>query len=173
MGYTHYWTYRPDHPRYLQAWPAVVDAAGRIIARVRRGGITLAGPHGRGLPVLATEQGIRFNGDATAGLDCESLVLDPPATGTAMASSVSTFCKTNRLPYDVAVAGLLLFCQHLLPEVFAIASDGAWHAEWANGAAFWWADAPASKLSARAVVADLFGMKPQASPLRTSLSGSR
>jgi hypothetical protein len=110
MGYTHYWTYRPDHPRYLQAWPAVVDAAGRIIARVRRGGITLAGPHGRGLPVLATEQGIRFNGDATAGLDCESLVLDPPATGTATASRASTFCNYAEdavmpSPVTVGVAG--------------------------------------------------------------------
>jgi hypothetical protein len=171
MGYTHYWAYRPDHPAYRQEWPAIVDAAGRIAAHLRQAGITIAGPAGHGQPRLDLASGVSFNGDAAAELDCEPFTLAPPQETTDASQAVSTFCKTNRLPYDVAVAGLLLFCQQLVPQVFTIASDGEWDREWANGAGGWQPDPADTELSARGLVAELFDIRPQASPLSEDLPG--
>jgi hypothetical protein len=70
-------------------------------------------------------------------------------------------CKTNRKPYDAAVAAVLLRCALLLPGVFLVRSDGAWDGEWAHGAA------RASGIalpSARDIVGALFGSVPDASP---------
>lgn len=173
MGYTHYWAYRPDHPAYRQGWPAIVDAAGRIATRVGRSGITIAGLDGHGQPRLDIAGGVGFNGDGTIDLHCETFVLTPPQEPTEVSQHESWFCKTNRLPYDVAVTGLLLFCQQLLPEVFTIGSDGDWDREWAHGAGCWQPDPARTQLSARGLVAELFGISPTASPLRRTTPGSR
>lgn len=173
MGYTHYWAYQPDHPAYRQAWPAIVDAAGRIVARVRRAGITIAGPAGHGQPQLDLAGGVGFNGDAAVALDGETFTLMPPQDAAGLPQVISTFCKTNRLPYDVAVAGLLLLCQQLLPQIFTIASDGEWDREWAHGAGCWQPNPTRAELSARGAVAELFGVCPQASPLRQAVPGRR
>jgi hypothetical protein len=121
--------------------------------RVRRSGITIAGPTGHGQPQLDLTGGIGFNGNAAVELDGETFTLTPPQDATELPQVVSTFCKTNRLPYDVAVAGLLLFCQQLLPAVFTLASDGEWDREWAHGAGCWQPNPARAELSARGVVA--------------------
>lgn len=76
-------------------------------------------------------------------------------------------CTTSRKPYDLAVSAILLRCTLLLPQAFAVASDGAWDAEWAHGAT---PGTTAPRLGARTVIANLFDVRPPASPLRTSVA---
>jgi hypothetical protein len=78
------------------------------------------------------------------------------------------FCKTNRCPYDLAVATLLLRCRLLLPEVVLVRSDGGWDGEWRHGVM-----PDVDGVGARQLVADLFGPVPDASPFHPSdLPGS-
>lgn len=121
----------------------------------------IAGYDGWRRPTLHVEgHGIAFNGDASTDLDADAFTLTPPLPIAPQARAVNV-CKTNRKPYDVAVAAVLLRCTVLLPDVFLIRSDGAWDAEWAHGAAQ--GNGPALP-SARNLVGALFGPVPATSP---------
>jgi len=85
-----------------------------------------------------------------------------PPTGKLGQRSVS-----NRV---YKVSAVLLRCTLLLPYAFAIASDGAWDREWADGATL---GAATPRLGARPLVADLFETAPGGSPLRGSVAGIR
>ncbi|MEJ3745524.1 hypothetical protein WEI85_19810 [Actinomycetes bacterium KLBMP 9797] len=163
MGYTHYWSVRRGHPGYAQAWPGIVGDARRIIDAVGATGVAVAGPNGYGQAVLDLAEGIAFNGDGTAGLDYEAFRLGPPApfwTGDTWA-----FCKTAGRPYDLAVTAVLLRCRLLLPRVVQIQSDGRWDDEWLRGAQPALSSAAGLRpAGARALVTDLFGAVPTASP---------
>ncbi len=80
-------------------------------------------------------------------------------------------CTTNRKPYHLAVAAVLLRTALLVPEAFAVASSASWDGEWANGSPWW--PAAAIRYSARRVVADLFDTHPTASPLRETIRDVR
>jgi hypothetical protein len=173
MGYTHYWAYQPSHPAYARAWPAILADTRAIINRVRQAGIVIADPDGHHRPILDDRDGVGFNGDATSDLDAEAFqLLAPLPTIPAGTPTATAFCKTNRNPYDLAVASVLLRMALLLPDVFALASDGEWEREWKHGAMAWHAHQPAG-LGARTVVADLLGIAPVHSPLRDRLDRVR
>ena len=84
--------------------------------------------------------------------------------------TATAFCTTGRKPYDLAVSAILLRCALLLPQAFAISSDGAWDREWAYGAT---PGAAAPPLGARAVIADLFDLRPPDNPLRVTVADVR
>jgi hypothetical protein len=125
MGYTHHWAYQPSHPSYRQAWPAILADTRAIIDRVRQAGIVIAGADGHRRPMLDDRDGIEFNGHASSDLDCQAFQLLAPLPPIPAGTPTATaFCKTNRNPYDLAVASLLLRVAQLLPDAFALASDG-------------------------------------------------
>jgi hypothetical protein len=167
--YTHYWVYLPGHPRYIQAWPTILDDTRRIIAQVREAGIVIAGPDGYRRPTLDPADGIGFNGDATSDLDGAPFhLLAPLPAHPHGIPAAGAFCATRRKPYDLAVAAVLLRCRLLLPDVFGIRSDGAWDVEWARGATTGTA-AGAAGIGARRLVADLFGEVPDTDPVHSTL----
>ena len=135
MGYTHSWCVPLAHRDYLAVWPAIVEDTRRIIDAVRGHGIVIAGYDGWRRPTLDSDgHGIAFNGDASTDLDADTFRLTPPMPVMAPLQRPVNFCKTNRKPYDLAVAAVLLRCHLLLPGVFLIRSNGAWDTEWAHGA---------------------------------------
>ena len=169
--YRHYWAYQPSHPGYAHAWPTILADSRRIIEAVRRAGIVIAGPDGYRRPTLDPGEDFALNGDATTDLDGEAFQLLGPLPVLPQGRPTATaFCTTGRKPYDLAVSAILLRCALLLPRAFAMASDGAWDREWAHGATL---GAAAPPLGARAVIADLFDLRPQDSPLRTTVAGIR
>jgi len=172
MGYTHYWAYLPTHPDYATAWPTILADTHRIIEWAHRAGIVIAGPNGRGRPVLDRERGIEFNGAATRDLDCDSFQLLAPLPAVRGGEPLAAaFCKTWREPYDRVVAATMLRCHLLLPESFFIASDGQWNREWSHGALAFDAAQP-QEVGARTLVGDLFGAVTTGDPLRTELPGA-
>jgi hypothetical protein len=164
MGYTHYFSYDPDSPAFIEAWPSLREDSGRVLDRVEAAGIRIdRDTFGGTLP--PEYELIAFNGPADdVELYCEPLTVKlswpgQPPRGTGE-NRVAAFCKTGRLPYDVAVAAFLLRCHKLMPDEFAINSDGRWDDEWRGGAM---RPAPGG-LSARGVVAELFGDDDPACP---------
>ena len=152
--HTHYFSYDPDSVPFLQAWPRMREDAERILDRVEAAGVRLwRDPFEGTLP--PDYEVIAVNGTTVDDLDGETLVLAPrwPPGFRRQPSSGDGFCKTGRKPYDVAVAAILLRCHRLLPDEFAIRSDGEWDGEWRYGDRM-----PTPGLfSARDVVAELFG----------------
>ena len=168
---THSWAYQPSHPAYRTAWPTLLGDTRRIIDHVRALGIVIAGPDGRRAPLLDLTDAIGFNGDAStdlAGVPFTLLAPLPqhprgPATATASVT-------TNRKPYELAVAAVLLRAVLLVPDAFAIASDLSW-TQWGQAFPAW---PPATaNTSPRRIVADLFDAHPSASPLRDSILAVR
>ncbi|AVT40223.1 hypothetical protein [Plantactinospora sp. BB1] len=155
MGYTHYFSYRPRSPSFLAAWPRMRADAERILDRVATAGVRLCRDPFEG--TLPPEyEVIAVNGDREREESCEPLVLAPRWPGYRQERAdgrVTGFCKTGRHPYDLAVSAILLRCHRLLPDGFAIHSDGGWDAEWRDGRR-----GPHPVLpSARDLVAELFG----------------
>jgi hypothetical protein len=170
--YTHRWAYQPSHPAYREAWPTILHDARRIIDHIHGSGIVLAGPDGLRTPILDPVEGIAFNGDATRSLHGDPFHLLAPLPSHPRGIPTATaHCTTSRRPYDLAVAAVLLRCALLLPDAFAVASDGRWDQEWAHGSPAW--PAAAIRLGARQVIADLFDVEPENNPLRGSLTGVR
>ncbi len=161
MQYRHLWVYHPIEHCYAAAWPRILADTARILRRTADLGIIICGPDGHGAPVLDTHRGIAFNGDASG--QAEPLRLsaphrDPhPSPCGTPAPGVGS-CQTDRRPYDVAVAAVLLRCHLLLGDDFRLRSDGAWDLEWAVGVRV-------GQPSPRHLVAALFGATPALSPL--------
>lgn len=162
MGYSHYWTVPRADRDYVAAWPTILDDTRRIIDAVRAHGVVIAGYDGWRRPTLhADGHGIAFNGDASTDLDADAFTVAPPLPLAPAHVRPLNVCKTNRKPYDVAVAAVLLRCTLLLPDVFLIRSDGTWDGEWAHGATR--GTGPALP-SARDIVGALFGPALTTSP---------
>lgn len=131
MGYTHY--YRHNRPFTNGEWEQITKLAQHMLGNLPKntssgGGyykdkpLTVCGPMGRGEPVVTDEE-ISLNGDETLDLDHETFtLLKKPATGEY--ASLSTFCKTNRKPYDLAVTAILLIVTEVAPGAMNISSDG-------------------------------------------------
>jgi hypothetical protein len=130
--YAHRYAYLPADPRWVQAWPQVLDDARTIVEHVRRLGVVIAGPDGLHRPIFDPAFGVDFNGDATTDLAADTFTVMAPLfthpTVTAQAA-----CATRAMPYDLAVTTLLLRCVQLVPDVFVLDSDGGWDTEWLTG----------------------------------------
>ncbi|MFC6018816.1 hypothetical protein ACFP2T_21720 [Plantactinospora solaniradicis] len=155
MGYTHYFSYAPESAPFRQAWPRMRVDAALILDRVEATGVRLCRDPFEGTMPPEYEV-IAVNGSVDDEQYCEPLVLAPRWPGSRHLTSdgrVVGFCKTGRHPYDLAVTAILLRCHRLLPDGFAIHSDGAWDAEWR------WGDRVPSRglPSPRFLVAELFG----------------
>lgn len=123
MGYTHTWRYQPHSPAYATAWPAIVEDSNRIIAALS-GRIAISGPDASGVPLLSTADGIAYNG--SPGKEAQAFLLAVPGT----TQRQWWYCKTDRLPYDLAVTATLLCCHLRLPAEFLIGSNGNWDTDW-------------------------------------------
>ena len=140
MGYTHYWTYKPNlikdteelRKRFLQAvcW---INKAHKLIKKNpyihegQAGGYyndipcKIKGGLGEGRPMINESQ-VWFNGDSKTGMDHETFGIKwYPEKGES-----KDFCKTNRKPYDLLVCISLLAFLHAFENTgaFTFSSDG-------------------------------------------------
>jgi hypothetical protein len=146
MGYTNFYAYDPNASAYIKAWPQMGQDAQTIVERVQELGIAI----GPGVPDYqghtepeCNERWIWLNG-VGEGVHDTLLIYGPGREALeaiedaerwfGRADFLRAFCKTARMPYDTAVAAILLRCHELAPEAFVIASDGNWDREWRNGA---------------------------------------
>lgn len=115
MGMTHYWkrpTELPIEP-FLAAvgdWHRVREAAG----------IALGGLDGAGA-ALSDSDHIVFNG--VAPNCCEPFEIARVEFDRRGRSTVTSYCKTNGLAYDVIVRTTLIIFQHHMPEYISVTSD--------------------------------------------------
>jgi hypothetical protein len=160
--YRHYWVYRPGDTDYRRLWSTILADTRTVIEHTRRAGIVIAGADGLRRPLLDLTEGIALNGDATTDLDGQPFTLQaPPDEDSRRAHVVRGSCATGRKPYDLAVAAVLLRCQHLVPDAFALNSDGGWDTDWLLG------PQPRTSLatiSPRELVTRLFQYSPPACP---------
>lgn len=121
MGYTIYW----QRPTQLPAdrFAAAVEDFRQMLPQLN---VPLAGPHGKGSPVLDPQQ-ITFNGPSPQC--CESFDFRREEDDRRGDGIVRSFCKTQRLPYDLAVKAALLILRNHLGDQLVVSSDGG-EEEW-------------------------------------------
>lgn len=112
-GYTHYWEMK--EPFTPEEWAKFMVAARKIILNAKKAGFVIRGPMGTGNPEVKADH-IALNGDAAAGLDYETLWIDN--------AKDSSFCKTEKRPYDVVVVAILAAGRDINPLKFLVKSDG-------------------------------------------------
>src|SRR4051812_32399048 len=106
MGLTHSWL----RPTELPA-DAFAAAVKDIQLALKRANIPLAGFEGSGKPVFR-EDAVVFNG--VQGAACEPFEIHQVEFDRRGRPEVFSFCKTQGLPYDLAVkAALIVFKSHL------------------------------------------------------------
>jgi len=124
MGYTHYW-YRPGVLASRDAWARFLDDWRKIERALAGRGVGLVGVDG-GDPVersIACSAYVAFDG--VSGQSCETFVLERiDRTPRAQSGVCFSFCKTERLPYDLAVTSCLLAAVRHFPHRIAVATDG-------------------------------------------------
>ena len=116
MGYTHYWE-RPVRLLPRSFARAVADCQ-HLLPQL---GVSLAGACGTGQPEFSPTA-IIFNG--SQGQSHETFRIDQTSSGRRHGPMVREFCKTARLPYDLAVQVALIVFQHRQGDCFHVASDG-------------------------------------------------
>jgi len=125
MGYTHYWSHDEELDRAALS-RALVDVD-KVVKAVQARGIAIRGPSGFDNP-LVSEQGVEFNGDAQTGEDYETFSFPLQGDGLTHAKRLHrcpwAFCKTARMPYDLAVCAALLVLKHHLGSQMRLSSDG-------------------------------------------------
>jgi hypothetical protein len=121
MGLTHSWL-RPTELPPDQFAAAVKDI--RLV--LDRAEIPLAGFESRGQPIFLADT-VVFNGVQGAG--CEAFEIHRIEFDRRGEAETFSFCKTQGLPYDVAVKAALVVLKHHLGNqirVMSDESDGAW-----------------------------------------------
>ena len=125
MGYTHYW----DRPRVLPR-PQFADAVEDCRRLCDALQIPLGDAEGKGSPAFTAAE-ICFNGriDSGAWEPFRVQRIRPRyARDQAIGGWWHSFCKTNRLPYDLCVQGCLIVLSLRLGNArFRISSDGDSH----------------------------------------------
>jgi hypothetical protein len=115
MGLTHTWRRPTELP--ATAFNAAVADARKILGQA---GIPLAGFDGTGSPILESNH-IVFNG--ANGACCEPFEIRQIEFDRRGRPQVTSFCKTQGLPYDLAVKAVLIILKaHLGPD-FKVMSD--------------------------------------------------
>jgi hypothetical protein len=116
MGWTHYWERPPVLPTEALK-KAVIDCQ-KVLASA---GVALAGEAGKGLPVF-NDYEITFNG--ADGRYCEPFQIKTFETPRRPGRQIVSYCKTEKLPYDLCVKCALIVFSHYMGNDFKVASDG-------------------------------------------------
>lgn len=122
MGYTHYWTYKPNLIENTETLRKKFKRASSQIKRFANfinseKSFDIRGGFGEGDPVI-NETEIWFNGDGAVGMDHETFNIH-------WCTDKKDFCKTARKPYDLLVCfALLTFAEIFGKNVFSFSSDG-------------------------------------------------
>jgi hypothetical protein len=114
MGLTHYWR-RPVELEATVFKAAVADIK-KVLAEFD---IPLAGWDGKGKPVLKHNY-VRFNG---LGEDAHETFGVDRMKAVDVVDKTSSFCKTARKPYDMAVRVALIIFSHHFGDAFQVTSD--------------------------------------------------
>lgn len=132
MGYTHYWRWKKDVKDiedYQAKFKKAVRETKKCIDRIPslycaenacgrfKQRFSLCGPDGQGKPVYSDTE-ISFNGNADTGDDYETFCIY------ITDESGMSFCKTARMPYDVAVCIALICFKKAFGDDFVFSSDG-------------------------------------------------
>ena len=115
MGMTHYWEREPELSEVM--FQSAIGDLQKILAEID---VPLTGSEGKGEPFLSLDK-IVFNG--VTGQDCEDfkvLRVDIPRRGR---SKIYSFCKTEKMPYDICVQCSLVILKHYFTESFKVFSD--------------------------------------------------
>ena len=134
MGFARWYVIDTEHPEFRAAWPQLVADARLIVDEVSARGISIRGGAGVGDPIVSVqyaeesvdgevsifERGaIWFNGDreARGGLrDLRHPAIKHPNEG--------MFTKTEELPYDLAVAAVMVRAKALAPAAVRLVPPG-------------------------------------------------
>jgi hypothetical protein len=120
MGYSHYWI--GNKPFSPEEWRRVKTATSTILNWCQKKGVEFHFEHNGPEPQVVQDECIVFNG--RGDLQCETFVL-------AKQSSLKfACCKTNRLPYDLAIGLVLVAVAQIALNVLDICSDGKWDSDW-------------------------------------------
>lgn len=121
MGKTHFWRRPTELPSAQFA-----AAANEIRPVVGLAGVPLAGFEGHGEPIFM-DDAVVFNGVGSTG--CEPFQIRDTEFDRRGRPEVFSFCKTEGLPYDLAVkAALVIFKEHFgdLIKVMSDEPDSVW-----------------------------------------------
>lgn len=127
MGWTHNW----QRPSELPA-DAFAAAAGDCARIAEVLSCNLAGSDGTGEPVFGSDL-IEFNGPQPDC--CEPFRFAVHEIDRRGRELVCSFCKTQRMPYDLAVQCALIILKHHLGELIDVGSDGS-EDDWRTAQAF-------------------------------------
>ena len=117
MGWTHYWQRRMELPP-KEFSKGVADCS----ALLGKLGIPLAGPPGADEPVFRDDEVI-FNG--APPLQCEVFEIHRVEFDKRGTTIVRSYCKTEHLPYDLAVQCALVIFRCSLGSLLRVASDAS------------------------------------------------
>ena len=115
MGLTHYW----KRPSVLptEAFAKAAEDCRRVLAASE---IPLAGMTGKGSPVITSTE-IAFNGPDPQG--CEPFRIQIYQTPRVPGLAVFSYCKTEKMPYDLCVKSALIVLAHYMGDVLKVMSD--------------------------------------------------
>lgn len=117
MGWTHYWQREMTLP--TDKFKDVLHDFQVVLANQD---IKLSGADGLGEPVLS-EKEIIFNG--IAGQNCEPLVIKSFESSRRNSARTFSYCKTEKLPYDICVQLVLIIMKQHFNNRIIISSDGS------------------------------------------------
>jgi len=122
MAWTHYW----QRDEYLDetAFSQAVKDCRILLAAVD---IPLSGQEAEGEPVFQNDE-IIFNG--VQGQACEPFIIRIHEQPRIQGRPVFAYCKTEKLPYDLAVRCALIILKHHLGDSIRVMSDApesAWN----------------------------------------------
>jgi len=117
MGWTHHWQRETELP--APAFTQAVEDCSRILGNVN---IPLAGPDGNGTPIFRPDV-LAFNGAQPRS--CERFEIHQVEFDRHGRRIVRSFCKTERLPYDLCVQLALIVFKHHLGDALQVGSDGS------------------------------------------------
>lgn len=129
MGYTHYWMQSGTFTK--KEWASIkIDVAYILIESIKNHGVVIAGGDGKDCPLaeMLNDRFICFNGREDLGEWAETFeikrVKGKDSTASGIPGVYSSWCKTAREPYDLAVAAILIYLETVRPGKFLADSDG-------------------------------------------------
>jgi hypothetical protein len=116
MGWTHYWKRDVELP--AEAFAKAAKDCKVVLSQIN---VPLAGPMSEGEPIFNSDA-IMFNG--IKGQNCEPFLIRLLEHPRRLSQTVFSYCKTEKLPYDLCVKSALVVLKHYLGEHIRIMSDG-------------------------------------------------